>query len=87
MTNVMSSIVDELVNIGYINEDTGNELLRVLLYRHKYVDSKLSKWSTTVTRNHSLISMTVRVFFYYFHDKKNILPKHLPTCVLVCHSK
>ena len=23
MTNVMSSIVDELVNIGYINEDTG----------------------------------------------------------------
>ena len=58
MTNVMSSIVDELVNIGYINEDTGIELLRVLLYRHKYVDRKLTKWSTSVTRNQSLVSMT-----------------------------
>ena len=71
MTNVMSSIVDELVNIGYINEDTGDELLRVLLYRHKYVDSKLSKWSTTVTRNHSLISMTVRYFFIISMTKKD----------------
>ena len=59
----MSSIVDELVNIGYINENTGTELLRVLLYRHKYVDSKITKWSTSVTRNHSLISMTVSTLF------------------------
>ena len=63
LTNVMSSIVDELVNIGYINEDTGTELLRVLLFRHKYVDSKITKWSTSVTRNHSLISMTVSTIY------------------------
>ena len=37
---------------------TGIELLRVLLYRHKYVDRKLTKWSTSATRNQSLVSMT-----------------------------
>ena len=58
MINVMSSIVDELVNIGYIDEETGGELLRVLLYRHKYVDSKLPKW-TSATRNQSVISLSV----------------------------
>ena len=60
MTNVMSSIVDELVNIGYIDENTGCELLRVLLYRHKYVDSKIPYWTSSVTRNHSLVSISVR---------------------------
>ena len=43
LTNVLSSIVEELVNIGYIDDNTGSELLRVLLYRHSYVDQKVIK--------------------------------------------
>ena len=57
LTNVMSSIVNELVNIGYINDETGSEILRVLLYRHKYVDSKIPYWKS---RNQSIISISVR---------------------------
>ena len=45
LTNVLNSIVEELVNIGYIDENTGDELLRVLLYRHNYVDQKVIKWT------------------------------------------
>lgn len=58
MANVLSSIVGELVNIGYIDENTGEELLRVLLFRHKYVDSKLSKKWTMNHRNQSIVSLT-----------------------------
>lgn len=57
MTNVMSSIVNELIDIGYIDDDTGSELLRVLLFRHKYVDSKLKMWRSGM-RNHSVISLS-----------------------------
>ena len=63
LTNVMSSIVDELVNIGYIDENTGSEVLKVLLFRHKYVGGKTaSKWRG-IHRNHSVISMSVNVVF------------------------
>ena len=55
LTNVLSSIVEELVNIGYIDESTGDELLRVLLCRHRYVDSKVAKW----TRHHSIPTIIV----------------------------
>ena len=59
LTNVMSSIVNELVNVGYINDETGGEILRVLLYRHKYVDSKIPYWKS---RNQSIISISVRTY-------------------------
>ena len=61
LTNVLNSIVEELVNIGYIDDDTGSELLRVLLYRHKYVDSKMPKLTsmTATSRQHSIASVTV----------------------------
>ena len=49
LTNVLSSIVEELVNIGYIDDNTGDELLRVLLYRHNYVDQK------SIKNNHSTL--------------------------------
>ena len=55
LTNVLSSIVEELVNIGYIDENTGDELLRVLLYRHNYVDQKAIKWTNSSTNNHSTL--------------------------------
>ena len=60
LTNVLNSIVEELVNIGYIDDDTGSELLRVLLYRHKYVDSKMPKLTSMTSRQHSIASVTVR---------------------------
>ena len=68
LTNVLSSIVEELVNIGYIDENTGDELLRVLLYRHNYVDQKVIKW----TNNHSAlgyitVSIKKNVHFPYFN--------------------
>lgn len=58
LTNVLSSIVEELASIGYLNDDSASELLRVLLFRHKYVDSKGFKLSG-LPRNQSFASMTV----------------------------
>ena len=43
--------MEELVNIGYIDENTGDELLRVLLYRHNYVDQKVIKWTNINNQN------------------------------------
>ena len=43
LTNVLSSIVEALISIGYIDDDIGSILLRILLYRHKYVDGKTFK--------------------------------------------
>ncbi len=58
LTNVLSSIVEELVTIGYLNEESAGEVLRVLLYRHKYVDAKSFKWSG-LHRNPSYVSILV----------------------------
>ena len=43
LTNVLSSIVEALISIGYIDDDIGSILLRILLYRHKYVDGKINQ--------------------------------------------
>ena len=43
LTNVLSSIVEALIGIGYIDDEIGSILLRILLYRHKYVDGKTFK--------------------------------------------
>ena len=60
LTNVLSSIVEELTNIGYLSEESSGHVLRVLLYRHKYVDGKFFK-RTGLSRNHTFAYMVMRL--------------------------
>jgi hypothetical protein len=62
LTNVLSSIVEKLTSIGYLDDENASELLRVLLFRHKYVNSKGFKWSGGLNRQQSSTSIIVKIF-------------------------
>ena len=54
LTNVLNSIGEALVGIGYIDEEVGRTILPILLYRHTYVDGKSSKKWSLHRRRHGI---------------------------------
>ena len=81
LTNVLSSIVEALEQIGYIDDEVGSTVLRVLLYRHKYVDEKSFKWGKHIRRNSSQASLYHTAVCELYSDSIIAIPfQKFPHC-------
>lgn len=67
MTNLLFSIVEEFNLEGLLDDDLKSEVLRMLLFRHRYVDGDQNTGLTGIRRNLSHLSL---------HSRKNSAKDH-----------
>ena len=64
MTNLLFTIVEEFNLLGLLDDDLKSEVLRILLFRHRYVDTEHHHGIPVMRRNISWKNLVCRIFFF-----------------------